>query len=197
MIVRCHAPYCDKCRAKPFRKQYYLCKRCQLNLYNRRASAWVLDNIILGFAPYIAAFVVVAVLGEGTTAAIIVLLVQLVGLILLFLRDSLFGGAGPGKRAAGLRVVQDKDGVTPLTNGQGFVRLLSLCIPLFNLVDMSVPYRDPLIRRYGDRWAHTRVIDTIGKLAKVRAGIVKRLLKKGYRPAPEVGMTMEEFARTA
>jgi uncharacterized RDD family membrane protein YckC len=196
MCVRCHAPYCDKCRAKPFRKQFYLCKRCQLNLYNRRAGAWILDNFLLATVPYIIALLVVSLLGEGIVPLIIVSIVQLAGLVFLFLRDSLFHGAGPGKRATGLRVVQEKDGTTPLTNGQGFVRLLSLCIPIFNLVDLSVPFRDPLVRRYGDRWAHTRVIDSPKRLEKDRAKIAKRLFKKGFQPAPIAGMTMEGFART-
>ena len=100
-----------------------------------------------------------------------------------------------GKRATGLRVVQSKDGKTPLTNGQGVVRWLSQFIPFFNLVDLSVPYRDPLLRRYGDRWAGTRVIDTERKLAKVREKLARRLIKKGVQPAPEVGMTMEGLAR--
>lgn len=91
--------------------------------------------------------------------------------------------------------MQTKDGKTPLTNGQGVVRWLSQFIPLFNLVDLSVPYRDPLMRRYGDRWAGTRVIDTEQRLAKVRAKIDRRLIKKGILPAPAVGMTMEDLAR--
>ena len=197
MCVRCHAPYCDKCRAKPFSKQFYLCRRCQTNMYNRRASAWVLDNLILGIIPYLVALAVVAILGEGMVPLIIVSVVQLGTLVLLFLRDSLFGGAGPGKRAAGLRVVQVKDGSTPLTNGQGFVRLISLCIPVFNLVDLSVPYRDPLIRRYGDRWAIRESSTRTPNLRRYARQIAKRLFKKGFRPPPEVGMTMEGFARIA
>ena len=39
VCVRCHAPYCNKCRAKPFRKQFFLCRRCQIGMYNRRFVA--------------------------------------------------------------------------------------------------------------------------------------------------------------
>ena len=35
------------------------------------------------------------------------------------------------------------------------------------------------------------------KLAKGREKIARRLIKKGVQPAPEFGMTMEEFARLA
>ena len=107
-------------------------------------------------------------------------------LALLFARDSLFGGAGIGKRLAGLRVVQTKDGRTPLGYGQGVVRWLSQFIPIFNLVDAVAPYYDPLLRRYGDRWAGTRVLDSDRKLAKDRYKLARRLIKKGVQP-PSAG----------
>ncbi len=197
--VRCHAPYCDKCRAKPFRKQFFLCRRCQASLYNRRFVAWMADIFLLIYFPLIAATGVVLLLGMGTQTlgTIIIYGVNLASACLLLFRDSLFGGAGLGKRIMGLHVVQSKDGTTPLTHGQGFVRYLSQFIPFFNLFDAAVPYRDPLIRRFGDRWAGTRVIDTAGKLAKARGKIARRLIKKGVQPASVVGMTMEGFARIA
>ena len=116
------------------------------------------------------------------------------------MRDCALSAArGPGKRAAGLRVVQSKDGKTPLTYGQGIVRWLSQLIPILQSGRCSrVPYRDPLLRRYGDRWAGTRVIDTERKLAKDREKIARRLIKKkGIQPPPELGMTMEGLARLA
>jgi uncharacterized RDD family membrane protein YckC len=201
VCVRCHAPYCNKCRAKPFRKQFFLCRRCQTSMYNRRAFAVIIDTIVLVYIPLIAVVIAVsiamALLGasEGQTAVVNVL--QIGCLALFLVRDSLFGGAGIGKRATGLRVVQSKDGRTPLTYGQGALRWLSQFIPIFNLIDLSVPYRDPLLRRYGDRWAGTRVLDTVGKLAKAREKLAARLIKKGVQPAPEVGMTMEDLARIA
>jgi uncharacterized RDD family membrane protein YckC len=197
VCVRCHAPYCDKCRSKPFRKQFYFCRRCQLRVYNKRILALMLDGVVLVYVPLIATILVLAITGMNneTIGPIIIYLVYFFIIALYFVRDSLFGGAGVGKRATGLRVVQTKDGITPLTNGQGVVRWLSQFIPFFNLVDVSVPYRDPLHRRYGDRWAGTRVIDTAQRLAKVRAKIGRRLIKKGVQPAPEVGMTIEGFAR--
>ncbi len=198
VCVRCHAPYCDKCRAKPFKKQYFLCRRCQTGIYNRRFRALVVDSIVLVNLPVYGTALGLFAVGVAEPASTIA--VYAVGLgtnILFFLRDSLFGGSGIGKRATGLRVVQTKDGTTPLTHGQSVVRWLSMMIPFFNLVDASVPYRDPLLRRYGDRWAGTRVIDTDKKLAKDRQKIARRLIKKGVQPPQQFGMTMEGLARLA
>jgi uncharacterized RDD family membrane protein YckC len=196
VCVRCHAPYCNKCRAKPFRKQYFLCRRCQMGMWNRRWGALILDTLILFWVPYFAGIALVAILGDDNIALLVVSLAFLVATCLIFLRDSLFRGAGPGKRAAGLRVVQSKDGKTPLTHGQGIVRWLSQLIPVFSLFDAVVAYQDPLQRRYGDRWAGTRVLDSERKLAKDRFKVARRMIKKkGIQPPPEFEMTMEGLAR--
>ncbi len=196
VCVRCHAPYCNGCRAKPFRKQFFLCRRCQLNIYNRRIAALFVDSGVLFWVPYFIAFAILIVGRAGASQGPLLLNIITLACTTLFLfRDSVFRGAGIGKRLTGLRVVQSKDGKTPLTYVQGVVRWLSQYIPFFNLYDASVPYRDPLLRRIGDRWAGTRVIDTERKLAKARQKIARRLIKKGVPPAPEVGMTMEDLAR--
>jgi uncharacterized RDD family membrane protein YckC len=198
VCVRCHAPYCNSCRAKPFRKQYYFCRRCQTGVYNRRFVALVVDNLVIITVPVLAAGAVLGVLGVPELPATLgVYLVDFACIGVFFGRDSLFGGAGIGKRLLGLKVVRSKDGSPPISYGQGFVRWLSVFIPFFNLVDVSVPYRDPLLRRFGDRWAGTRVIDTEGALAKAREKMGRRLIKKGFQAAREPGMTMERFARLA
>ncbi len=198
VCVRCHAPYCNKCRAKPFRKQYFLCKRCQGSIYNRRVAALIGDTCVLFYVPFMATMAILYALSVSQNQMQIIFNIVQVGCILLFLfRDSLFRGAGIGKRCTGLRVVQSKDGKTPITIGQGVVRWLSQYIPFFNLYDAAVPYRDPLLRRIGDRWAGTRVIDTERKLAKAQNQIARRLIKKGVQPPRELGMTMEDLARLA
>ncbi len=190
------APYCNKCRAKPFKKQFFLCRRCQAGLWNRRFGALFVDSLIIVNVPMMAAGAAAAVLVPGEAAgALIIYGVNAASLGLLLVRDSLFRGAGPGKRMSGLRVVQVKDGVSPPTHGQGVVRWLLQLAPFINLVDASAAYRDPLLRRYGDRWAGTRVIDSEKKLAKDRATITRRLLKKGVQPSRNVGLTMEGLAR--
>jgi uncharacterized RDD family membrane protein YckC len=198
VCVRCHAPYCNKCRHKPFRKQFFMCRRCTMSNWNRRLGALILDNIIFSGVPTFAAIIALGAVtgGEENSAVLFIQLIQLVGFLFLFERDALFRGAGPGKRAAGLRVVQTKDGTTPLTFGQGIVRWLSQLICLFNLFDAIVIYRDPLQRRYGDRWAGTRVIDSERKLARDRMNVARQMIKKkGIQPPAELEMTMESFAR--
>ena len=143
---------------KPFRKQFFLCRRCQSSLYNRRVGPeWILDVMILFYLPFIIAAAALAFLRlpEDQITIILYALYFVCFIVLFFFRDTLFGGAGVGKRAAGLRVVQSKDGTSPLTYGQGVVRWLSQFIPIFNLIDLMAPFRDPLLRRYGDRWAGT------------------------------------------
>ncbi|MHB1561014.1 MAG: RDD family protein [Isosphaeraceae bacterium] len=199
VCVRCHAPYCNKCRTKPFGKQYFLCKRCQNGLHSRRFGALILDNLVLIYLPTLLVSFALGALSNSLDPKISLLLYGLFNVVvlsLIFFRDSLFGGSGIGKRASGLRVVQAKDGSSPLTFGQGILRWLSQFIPIFNLVDALAPYRDPLCRRYGDRWAGTRVIDTEKRLQKDRAKIATRLFKKrGVQLPGQFGMTMEELAR--
>jgi uncharacterized RDD family membrane protein YckC len=198
VCVRCHAPYCQKCRARPYKKQFYLCGRCQASSYNRRFVALILDYVVFIYLPLLAAGAMALAIGGQTTVALAINIAQLVGVCLLFLRDGIFRGAGPGKRVMGLRIVQTKDGHSPLTIGQGILRWLSTLIPFFNLVDLSVPFRDPLWRRYGDRWAGTRVLDSERKLAKVRTKVARRMIKKkGIQPPEVLPTTMEGLARLA
>ncbi|MDR3617710.1 MAG: RDD family protein [Paludisphaera borealis] len=198
VCVRCLAPYCGKCRMKPFKKQFFLCRRCQASIFNRRFVALMLDSLLLVYVPMILTVVALSLLGvEPTTVQLAMNIISLAALPLLFFRDSIFGGAGPGKRIMGLRVVQTADGRMPLTHSQGVVRWLSQFIPFFNLYDAAVPYRDPLLRRIGDRWAKTRVLDAPRKLEKAREKVARLLFKKGVQPLREVGLTMEELARIA
>ena len=99
VCLRCHAPYCNKCRAKPFRKQFFLCRRCQMGTWNRRFGALILDYIVFLYLPTIVAGVVVAASGAGTTSLLMINVAQLIGFILIFTRDAIaFKGAGLGKR---------------------------------------------------------------------------------------------------
>jgi uncharacterized RDD family membrane protein YckC len=117
--------------------------------------------------------------------------------IVFALRDRVFGSAGLGKRIFGLKVVRTSDGETPQGYGQAFVRWLPICIPIFVLFDFSIPFRDPLMRRYGDRWAGTRVIDTDSWLSQVRRQVLERLFrKKGIRLINPIQTPMSAFART-
>ena len=194
--IRCQGAYCNKCQLKKGKKTYLMCKKCQASLYNRRSLAYFLDGFALNLLPVIgAAFPAIILLGPEQGSAV-VNLVSFLGLGLFLVRDPLFGGAGPGKRLFGLKVVSHQDGTTPVTYAQGFVRCLAHLIPIFNLVDASSPYSDPLQRRYGDHWAKTRVIETDDQLAKVQMKTEQRLEKKGIELTDVSTMTPAEFART-
>ena len=163
VCVRCHAPYCNKCRAKPFRKQFFLCRRCQTGMYNRRFVALILDTVIFIYVPIFVAVVALAVLGgeRDSMRRSLINIVQLIGLpCLLFVRDSLFRGAGPrqaSRRACGSCSRRTERRRSPI--GQGIVRWLSQFIPFFNLVDvvgsvsrsLAAPLRRPLGRYASDR----------------------------------------------
>jgi uncharacterized RDD family membrane protein YckC len=204
VCLRCGAPYCDKYRGRPFKKQFYFCRRCQGRLYNRRSLAWLLDAFLLYLVFLVAPLAVIG----GLRAAQVVDFNESVfagvyyGMTALFwitfaLRDPLLGQAGLGKRIFGLKVVKTSDGETPQGFGQALVRWLPIWIPIFVLVDFSVPFRDPLMRRYGDRWAGTRVIDTDSWLSQVRRRVVERLFqKRGIRLLNPIQTPMSSFART-
>ena len=56
-------PYCGKCQMKPLKKQFFLCRRCQASIYNRRVGALMLDTLLLIYVPMIAVGIVVGLLG--------------------------------------------------------------------------------------------------------------------------------------
>jgi uncharacterized RDD family membrane protein YckC len=203
VCLRCGGPYCQKLQAKPFNRQFYFCRRCQAKLYNARAFAYIVDSFLLAgllvLIPFVAIGIMIdsRILTQQQGGGLIYLFWFLNAIVFLF-RDRIFGDAGPGKRLFGIHVVRSNDGQTPLGSGQAFIRWLSLMIPFFNLFDLSVPFRDPLMRRYGDRWAGTRVIDTDSRLTRLRQQIAYRLFnKKGVQLTNPVQTPLSEFARTA
>jgi uncharacterized RDD family membrane protein YckC len=199
VCVRCHAPYCDQCRARPYRRPFFFCKRCQTGNHSRRFFAMLVDQFLFIYLPLFAfPIVMAAVFGQVALDVVAVYALPLLGGTILFLvRDTVLAGAGPGKRLFGLRVVSTKGGTSSPGFGQGIARWLSQFIAVFNLLDALAPLRDPLQRRYGDRWAKTRVIDTPERLEKARQRVRAQLAKKGVAVVPEPLMTMEEFARLA
>jgi len=199
VCVRCHAPYCNRCRAKPYRRPFFFCKRCQTVNHSRRFFALLVDQFLFIFFPLFAFPIVMgAVFGQVALEAVLVYALPLLaGTILFLVRDAVFAGAGPGKRLFGLRVVSTKGATSSPGFGQGIARWLSQFTPVFNLLDAFVPLHDPLQRRYGDRWAKTRVIDTPQRLEKARRRVRAQLAKKGVAVVSEPRMTMEEFARLA
>ncbi|HID75020.1 MAG TPA: RDD family protein, partial [Planctomycetaceae bacterium] len=139
VCARCHAPYCTKCRMKPFRRQFYLCRRCQANVNNRRLFAFFLDGFLINFLPMmlLAPLVVIAA-GPSRWATgpaeVVMNLVALALTVVFVLRDAIFRGAGPAKRLFGLRVVRAEDLTTPLSYWQAVIRYLSLLIPFAPII---------------------------------------------------------------
>jgi uncharacterized RDD family membrane protein YckC len=181
-----------------------LCPWCFGSLDYRRLASFLLDAALFQAIPTLAVACVIGYLfGPGVVpqriALVSVLCVLLAGSAVFVLRDAYFGGAGPAKRLFGLRVVQTRDGTTPLTYGQAFLRDAVLAVPFPNLilgfVECIVLGTDPLRRRLGDRWAGTRVIDTQEKVERVRDKARRRLAKKGVELLPHPEMTMEQYAR--
>lgn len=194
--IRCQAPYCVKCRMKSGKKNFFMCKKCQGNVYNRRVGAYFIDSFLIIAIP-VYAIGIPAVFALGAEVGSYVLnLMQFAGTAGFFCRDALFKGAGPGKRFVGLRVVKAEDGTSNLTFGQGFLRSLPHLIPFFNLVDAHVVYGDPLHRRFGDKWAKTRALDTEARLEKIRSRTRDKLAKKGIEMSDTPLMTLQEFAQT-
>ena len=144
-----------KCRMKKKQRTYFMCKKCQTNMYNRRLGAFFLDNLLIVAIPARALWFPIAFAVGPEAGGAVVLLLTFAGTGAFLFRDAALRGAGPAKRLLGLQVVKHND-ATPPTYGQGFLRSIAHLIPVFNLVDASVPYRDPLQRRFGDRWGKTR-----------------------------------------
>lgn len=199
--IRCLAPYCAKCQLNKKRGvTYYMCKKCQASKFNRRIMAFFVDGFLINGVPtWATMFGMVAFAGTAAmegTGAMVVNLVSLGSNVIFVVRDTMLEGAGPGKRMFGLRVVKHEDGVSPPSYGQSFIRWLGHLVPIFNLIDASRAYSDPLQRRFGDSWAKTRVLEAPHKVEKARAKVQARLARKGIEYHTADVMSLEDFART-
>ena len=172
VCVRCHAPYCNSCRAKPFRKQFFLCRRCQVGHLQpsiRAHCLWIPS--FLSMFPVIVAIVVLLALGRGRDSMATDLTSFSWSASALLLRARLALRRRRDRQAndgfAG-RAVEGRDDAAHLRPGRR-----ALAEPVHSHFQPGrcrrSRIRDPLLRRYGDRWAGTRVIDTERKLAKDRA----------------------------
>lgn len=194
--IRCLAPYCSKCQLRGRRRTYYMCKKCHASTFNRRFGAFMGDSLLFNLLPAWGTMGVLVAVGTAESAIALGNAVSVIGTVAFIVRDPLLKGAGPGKRLFSLKVVKHADGVTPLSYGQSFVRWVAHLIPIFNLVDAQRAYSDPFLRRFGDSWAKTRVLDTPGKLERARSRVRRKLEKKGIDYPTDSVMSLEEFART-
>lgn len=190
----CLGPYCEKCRTNK-KKPFYNCRQCQASLYYGRGGAFFFDSAISWVAQVALAAGIARV---GGIAGPLMEIVALGAPTLAFIfRDPLSRGAGPGKRIFGLKAVREANPTEPLTYGQAFIRSIPLLIPFVNLLDLSVPYRDPLCRRWGDRWAKTRVVYTARRLEKIRAKATRRIERKVGDCLPLDALPQEILVRLA
>jgi uncharacterized RDD family membrane protein YckC len=198
----CLGAYCSKCRVNR-RKAFHYCKKCHAGLYNRRGGAFLLDSFIFRFVGYA---VVLALTTQAAIAAKSTGTVPDIGgglifgaigvpLLVFIFRDAIFRGAGPGKRLTGLRVVRAGQPEETVSYWGAFVRAIPSFIPFVNLLDLSVPYRDPLWRRWGDRWARTRVLFTPAALEQRRARAGEQMRQNVGEFLPLDPPAQEQLAR--
>ena len=84
----------------------------------------------------------------------------LIALGYMLTRDSLpfLNGQSVGKKLMGIKVIKDDTGASIMGDyGAGVVRAIPQVIPLLNLIDALVIFRDTS-KRFGDDWAKTSVV---------------------------------------
>lgn len=85
---------------------------------------------------------------------------SLVALAYFFTKDTLpfLDGQSIGKRLMKIKVINAETGEEITENyGAGVIRVLSLIIPIFNIVDAVMVLNTDRLR-FGDKWAKTKVI---------------------------------------
>ena len=90
---------------------------------------------------------------------------MMLSLVYTLTKDAIPGlnGQSIGKRAVHIRVVDIETG-KPITNdyGTSAIRVISMMLPFYNLVDALMVLIDKDGRRYGDKWAKTIVVNEKG-----------------------------------
>ena len=98
-----------------------------------------------------------AALIDGLITAVGCVLCILPGIAYALLKDALFDGRSVGKKVIGLQVI-NAQALTPCKLMESVIRNVSLCIPIFGLVDAVMVFIDEQGLRFGDKWAGTQVI---------------------------------------
>jgi uncharacterized RDD family membrane protein YckC len=126
----------------------------------RRFVAHFVDGILFAIA-FVVVVLVFALLPEGPVVDALLIAVLALGLtvghiwflVLLHQRD----GRSPGKRLVGIRVV-DENGQTP-DAGALWKRFVPVLVEYFYVIAWIGMMASPFRQRFGDRWAHTYVVD--------------------------------------
>jgi uncharacterized RDD family membrane protein YckC len=165
--VRC--PLCNRdiSKRRKARKlyDYPVCKKCRNGFANRRQAAYIVDGLcwalaiwlpfwlleVTGVAPQApGANPIAAFFGFDTALSILVAWI----LPFFFYCKDGFNGMSPGKWLMGVQVV-DARTHEPITFKQSFKRNLVMLIPY---VELPIAFLLVRGRRWGDRWAKTRVV---------------------------------------
>jgi uncharacterized RDD family membrane protein YckC len=143
-------------KAKPL-YGHMVCRKCYYAFANRRQFAFFIDVVTWRVAMFPVGFAIGAVMATiGFQRSEIFTVATIIGWLLLsvfFCKDS-FAGQSPGKVLCGVKVI-DKETGKPASLGASFKRNLPLLIPFMPLI---VGGRLCSGYRFGDKWAHTKVI---------------------------------------
>ena len=157
-------PLCGREMKKP--KKLYgelVCKKCNSAFVNQRASAYIIDGVIV----FIITSIITIVISAGIeklipdASGLVGLIVLIFGMFLFFallsFKDSFFGKS-LGKLFCRLRVNDAQNG-TPAGAKASFVRNFILFIPYVGVVTQIIAtIQASAGPRLGDSWAHTKVI---------------------------------------
>jgi uncharacterized RDD family membrane protein YckC len=137
----------------------HVCKKCYYGFANRRQLAFVIDSVIFRFGA------IAVGLGVGTMLVMLHVSEDLIGALTLpldlgltamFLCKDGMGGRSPGRWLCGVCVIDNRSG-EPIGLGASLKRNLPLLIPFIPLVVAAQLCKGV---RWGDGWAHSKVIWT-------------------------------------
>ncbi len=123
-----------------------------------REKATAIIRFVALFIDSIVAYVPMMIL--GMVSSNLVTLGYLIAFGYYLTRDSLpfLNGQSVGKKLMGIKVIKEDTGAGIMGDyGTGVVRAIPQIIPILNLVDALVIFRDST-KRFGDEWAKTIVV---------------------------------------
>lgn len=123
-----------------------------------REKATAIIRFVAIFIDGLVGYVPMLILGLISSKLIVLGYLLYIGYLLT--RDSLpfLGGQSVGKKLMGIKVIKEDTGAGIMGDyGTGVIRAIPQVIPLLNLVDALVIFRDST-KRFGDEWAKTIVV---------------------------------------
>lgn len=123
-----------------------------------REKATAIIRFVAVFIDGLVGYVPMLILGLISSKLVVLGYLLYIGYLLT--RDSLpfLGGQSVGKKLMGIKVIKEDTGAGIMGDyGTGVIRAIPQVIPLLNLVDALVIFRDST-KRFGDEWAKTIVV---------------------------------------